>query len=99
MGISGATKPPAESVTDVKVWPVPWFSTATDAPGITEPEVSCTVPRMVPRSCCATQGKITHSAAKAKQAECNEERFGSVIGQVFLYLAKWWKAVYPRLPP
>src|SRR5262245_7863315 len=48
VGSEGAVYSPAWSVTMVRVRPVPWFVSVTVAPGTAAPDVSVTVPRIVP---------------------------------------------------
>src|SRR5713226_7077541 len=43
----------------------PWLVTVTTTSGITAPEGSVTVPRIVPKTVCATPGAARHTALKA----------------------------------
>ena len=48
MGIDGAVYSPFESLTNVRLSPVSVCVTTTVTPGMTAPDESVTVPRMVP---------------------------------------------------
>ena len=67
VGSSGAVNSPDGSVTTVRLRPVSVFTSVTVAPGIAAPDVSRTVPRIVPLTAWAASGRGASQGRTARE--------------------------------
>src|ERR1700758_1098871 len=102
MGNSGAAYLPSSDVVTVRTRPVSAFLIVTVAPGTAAPELSVTLPRIVPREGCAdgeTPAKIVKANATSANVRIARKKLFisySLIGSVFISKPREFCGCVPR---